>query len=194
MTTDTCVFSSCSSTSTPLAVVQHQATVWNEHNPVVPRLKRRQQSKHSCRRSDFRFIHLVQQWTVTLLCCLFLFSRGTCAHEIIGASDLIPRELLFDRGAPIPRMQARNEASVLASTTIRPSGSTTATGSVQVATETSTTLPRVFDSNIGNNFTTSTCPTFFDRFLSNQTFIDCLPLSLLLQVSRFLLLASSFRG
>ncbi|PPJ53472.1 hypothetical protein CBER1_00419 [Cercospora berteroae] len=76
-----------------------------------------------------------------------------------------------------------DEASVLASTTIRPSGSATATGDIQVATETATTLPRPFDSNLGNNFTTSTCPTFFDRFLNDQAFASCLPLSLLLQTS-----------
>ncbi|KAI5369980.1 hypothetical protein Slin15195_G008580 [Septoria linicola] len=90
-------------------------------------------------------------------------------------------------------LEARNEASDQASTTIRPSGSATATGGVAIATETSTVIPRPFDSNIGNNFTTSTCPTFFDRFLNNQTFADCLPLSLLLQTSNGFFTASRSR-
>lgn len=187
MTTDVCVFSSCSSTSTPPAVVQRQETIWKEHNPVVPRA--RQHSILLCRRSSFRYLYLVQQWTVTFLCCLSLLSLGTHAHRVL-ANDLISGELLFDGRAPIPLMQARNEASALASTTIRPSSSTTATGGVQLASEISTTLPRPFDSNIGNNFTTSTCPTYFDRFLSNQTFVNCLPLSLLLQVSRSIMSSS----
>lgn len=35
---------------------------------------------------------------------------------------------------------------------------------------------------MGNNFTSPSCPAFFNSFLNNQTFQDCLPFSLLLQV------------
>ncbi|KAI9849631.1 MAG: hypothetical protein M1837_002756 [Sclerophora amabilis] len=46
-----------------------------------------------------------------------------------------------------------------------------------------TPLPRPFDTSLGSNFTTSTCPDFFASFLANSTFKSCLPLSLLLQSS-----------
>lgn len=44
-------------------------------------------------------------------------------------------------------------------------------------------LPTPFDTGVGNNFTTTTCPAFFRSFLSNSDFTTCYPLSLLLQVS-----------
>ncbi|TKA53928.1 hypothetical protein B0A55_12302, partial [Friedmanniomyces simplex] len=44
-------------------------------------------------------------------------------------------------------------------------------------------LPSPFDSTLGNNFTSPTCPAFFQSFLTNETFQQCLPLSLLLQTS-----------
>ncbi|CAK3893508.1 Hypothetical predicted protein [Lecanosticta acicola] len=62
--------------------------------------------------------------------------------------------------------------------------SPTASGNLQVATQTAmAALPTPFDSSLGNNFTSSTCPTFFQNFLHAQAFRDCLPLSLLLQTS-----------
>ena len=46
-------------------------------------------------------------------------------------------------------------------------------------------LPRPFDTPLGNNFTTQTCPQFFDKFLNDASFINCLPLSLFLQACSF---------
>ncbi|KXL42356.1 MAG: hypothetical protein FE78DRAFT_82752 [Acidomyces sp. 'richmondensis'] len=46
-----------------------------------------------------------------------------------------------------------------------------------------TSLPRPFDSSLGNNFTSPSCPEFFHSFLTNSSFKDCLPLSMLLQTS-----------
>lgn len=127
-------------------------------------------------------------WSLLLLCCLLLLPNGVAARRIYGASELLPRELLFDRSEPPVRMPllARQDLSdSTPSTTIKPKAKTPATGSsIQVATQTgAATLPRPFDSSIGTNFTTSTCPEFFNNFLSNQTFNECLPFSLLLQVS-----------
>ncbi|GAM83400.1 hypothetical protein ANO11243_013880 [Dothideomycetidae sp. 11243] len=45
------------------------------------------------------------------------------------------------------------------------------------------TLPRPFDTSLGNNFTSSGCLPFFESFLSNDTFNACSPMSLLLQTS-----------
>jgi hypothetical protein len=46
-----------------------------------------------------------------------------------------------------------------------------------------TVLPQVFDSNIGNNFTSTSCPTFFEKLVTDSNFQECYPLSLLLTVS-----------
>jgi hypothetical protein len=44
-------------------------------------------------------------------------------------------------------------------------------------------LPQPFDQSIGDNFTSTTCPTFFTQFLADKDFQQCYPFSLLLQVS-----------
>ena len=105
-------------------------------------------------------------------------------------------EMLFDaREPPLPpmRLHARQDTSTASSlpASIAPSNSTasaTSSGSVSTSTAAPTSqspLPRPFDTSLGNNFTSPSCPAFFDSFLSNTTFQDCLPLSLLLQVSSF---------
>ena len=43
-------------------------------------------------------------------------------------------------------------------------------------------LPRPFDSNLGNNFTESSCPLFFSGFLNDEQFQNCHPASMLLTV------------
>ncbi|KAF2816334.1 uncharacterized protein BDZ99DRAFT_376295 [Mytilinidion resinicola] len=50
------------------------------------------------------------------------------------------------------------------------------------ATTTLTSMPQPFDAVLSNNFTSS-CQNFFQTFLSNSTFTDCHPFSLLLQTS-----------
>ena len=94
----------------------------------------------------------------------------------------------------LKRMQRRDKGGSASSTTsfaiIQASTATllgsTATGS-EAATAapiaSPTSLPQVFDSNIANNFTSSTCPTFFQNLVSDAEFQECYPLSLLLTVS-----------
>ena len=44
-------------------------------------------------------------------------------------------------------------------------------------------LPMPFDTNIGSNtFISTTCPAFFNLFLNDPDYRDCLPLSAMLQV------------
>ncbi|KAK3069549.1 hypothetical protein LTR53_012017 [Teratosphaeriaceae sp. CCFEE 6253] len=65
-----------------------------------------------------------------------------------------------------------------------PSTSSTAAGADSTALPTTAIdLPSPFDSTMGNNFTSPDCPAFFQSFLTNDTFRQCLPLSLLLQTS-----------
>lgn len=48
---------------------------------------------------------------------------------------------------------------------------------------TTTPLPTPFDTNLGNNFTSSSCPLFFSSFLNDPKMQACHPISLLLTVS-----------
>ncbi|OJD35356.1 c6 zinc finger domain containing protein [Diplodia corticola] len=65
----------------------------------------------------------------------------------------------------------------------RTSGSASATALVVDTGSTATSIPQPFDTSLGSNFTSSNCPNFFNSFLENSTFVDCVPLSLLLQTS-----------
>ncbi|KAL8651522.1 MAG: hypothetical protein Q9210_003199 [Variospora velana] len=47
----------------------------------------------------------------------------------------------------------------------------------------SSSLPRPFDTGLGNNYTNPECPVFMNNFLRNETFNSCVPFSLLLQNS-----------
>ncbi|KAL2412708.1 hypothetical protein ABEF95_003122 [Exophiala dermatitidis] len=76
-------------------------------------------------------------------------------------------------------------ASAISTDTSAPSNhpdavSTSISPTVTVVT---TPLPSPFDTSIGSNFTDSSCPKFFSKFLSNSTFQSCVPISLLLQNS-----------
>ncbi|KAL4758848.1 uncharacterized protein BDW70DRAFT_89990 [Aspergillus foveolatus] len=45
------------------------------------------------------------------------------------------------------------------------------------------TFPTAFDTSLSNNFTTTSCPTFFTSFLSDSSFADCHAISMLLRDS-----------
>lgn len=209
MTTDTRAFSSCSSTRTPPPAVRQwrccrQLAVpgWNEPNTALCHTIRPPPARRR-RRSQIEFIgrpqSVVQNLSLVLLFCLLFLCRGTDAQSVYGASEVFPRELLFDRSEPppLPRMllERRQEggdgdsSTGILSTTIRPNEDASATATatrtgLSTASQTAVAdLPRPFDTSLGNNFTSTTCPVFFSNFLNNQTFKDCLPLSLLLQVS-----------
>ncbi|KAF1991822.1 hypothetical protein K402DRAFT_416350 [Aulographum hederae CBS 113979] len=124
------------------------------------------------------------------------------------ASIASPGELLVDRSEPptppslrMPH-QERDTGTVstvtvkpaqstlsfgLASTAVSNGSPTTATASASIFTAPSSAsdspLPVPFDTNLGNNFTSTTCPNFFDSFLNNADFKTCYPFSLLLGTS-----------
>ncbi|KAF8430503.1 hypothetical protein BGX38DRAFT_1061645, partial [Terfezia claveryi] len=45
-------------------------------------------------------------------------------------------------------------------------------------------LPKPFDTSIGKTFVSTTCPAFFNLFLDDPDYINCLPLSAMLQNSK----------
>lgn len=114
-------------------------------------------------------------WAAAALVALVVGGRGAGASHMHVAKHLDwiePTELVFDTSPPPPRpvrMVARQEST---------SGgvSSAASSTDQVP------LPSPFDSTLGNNFTSPSCPEFFDSFLNNATFQQCHPFSMLLQV------------
>jgi hypothetical protein len=87
-------------------------------------------------------------------------------------------------GDPFSNNSGTTSAAAVASTTVASSTSKTTTTSAAATTTASSSnpLPVVFDSSIGANFTSQTCPDFINGFLQNATFKACLPFSLLLKV------------
>lgn len=87
-------------------------------------------------------------------------------------------EILFDRRTPpepstTPFVRRDDDAS----------SSTSSSASATSSTTAPSTLPSPFDSSLGTNFTSQSCPDFFSSFLSNTTFQSCVPISLMLQNS-----------
>jgi len=128
-----------------------------------------------------------------LVCCQGVGAQGIHVAEPWEGMT----ELVFDRSEPPARpmqLRARQETStarslptIVSATTSsgHVSASSTATDSQTLNTATPTAqsiLPRPFDTSLGDNFTSPSCPAFFTTFLNNDTFNACLPLSLLLQV------------
>lgn len=130
-----------------------------------------------------------------LLCCV----AGAEAEYVQVAKPLDVglgqrSALLFDRSEPpIPaprvRLEKRQEQESISATpsfipapTAAGQDSSSLFGLQTATSSPRDDLPTPFDTSLGNNFTAPSCPAFFQSFLSNSTFQDCLPFSLLLQV------------
>ena len=203
MTSDSCTFSSCSSTRHVPAAVrprscvrQHEAG-WNEtgaalchnlrHQPARKRPLLRSPNSRARRRVGLCLP--MQSWLFVVLLSILLCSQQVKAGNAHGAHQLDLRtELIFDsREPPEPRgwLEKRTEPSH--GDAHRAHGHATKPihedpGLETAGQESLLPLPRPFDTSLGNNFTTSSCPIFFNSFLTNDDFNNCLPLSLLLQV------------
>lgn len=141
-------------------------------------------------------VRLYQNLTTLLVAILFSISwsiQGAEAASLSRHRSALIRHtgsgILFDRGAPpVPRMRVIKRAeqetssSTVSATYTTTSASSTFSSTQRTTTDSASPLPSPFDTTLGNNFTTTTCPAFFTSFLSNSTFNDCVPLSLLLQV------------
>ena len=79
-------------------------------------------------------------------------------------------------------------STIVLTTTATPSSTSLIPSTVVLSTQTSpVTIPQPFDSanldTTGSNFTTTTCPQFITSFLSEPSFKNCVPFSLLLYTS-----------
>lgn len=149
----------------------------------------------TARRHRVELLYGISQLAHTLVCLIILLCfcsqhvdaakiQNNNEDQVTRASTSTESVLLFDRSTPPePSLQHLSK---------RAAGSTsTSSSDSSASTASSDALPIPFDTALGNNFTTSSCPAFFKSFLSNDAFNECVPLSLLLQVSR---LRSTFRS
>ncbi|KAI9724891.1 MAG: hypothetical protein M1812_000167 [Candelaria pacifica] len=114
------------------------------------------------------------------LCCVDAKSVGVDdGIEATLVSLDIPEEILVNKRylPPSPHIELRRRQSSPTTVDSAPSPLMTDSNS------NNSPLPSPFDTNLGNNFTSS-CQGFFQTVLNNSTFKACLPFSLLLQNSQ----------
>ncbi|OCK76896.1 hypothetical protein K432DRAFT_385103 [Lepidopterella palustris CBS 459.81] len=172
---------------------------WSHHESAsqrVPRQQRRHDSSYISRIAPAKSLFN----TTTLLFLVFITLSLCCgcatAQELHGdqqrSAPVAQLDfawkgyLLVDHRAPPtpPRMHLVRRASTAPSkSTSAPSSAAASSLNVDASpTPSVTAIPEPFDSALGNNFT-APCQTFFQNFLSNDTFNLCHPFSLLLQTS-----------
>lgn len=141
---------------------------------------------------------------------LELFKPGDIVHDrrfpvVPVDNSIYKRQDAVDMGASSkgnddPKTTGQRHLKFSSTSTASPAATTTAslsdseptsapstqpTGLVTAPGTTGSSLPRPFDSGLGNNYTQPNCPIFINNFLRNDTFISCHPFSLLLQVGGY---------
>lgn len=184
MKASSCEFSSCISTRISMCYRQRKPN-WNEPSRILcheinaqsgPTRRPRSKQNRRSRTASAPWISL-QSFMFAAVFSIFF-----CSHGVSAEHSKRQDELLFDRSEPSipPVWLDLDHGSVL-------SRRDDIFGSLEPIPDETTQqpqipLPKPFDSNLGNNFTSPSCPTFFHNFLNNDSFRNCLPLSLLLQV------------
>lgn len=108
-------------------------------------------------------------------------SRGSLPTATVQYSDLttpVPPTQVYVAAVKVKRQQQPVGSSSASNTMSGGGGSITSDPSAAQ----NTALPAPFDSNLGNNFTSSSCPLFFNSFLNDPQLQACHPVSLLLTV------------
>jgi hypothetical protein len=189
---DTLPFSSCSSARIrQRSHPRHRVPGWNElgaalYHHAKPRPGRRRrcgliyQNKSSARTGSGPWTSM-QRGVLLLLVGVLLCAGSAEARGVHGHVRRLEKqtELIFDRGtppAPRTRLKRRDGHDHEHSSASQENQLGLGDQGQQIP------LPHPFDTSLGNNFTTSSCPSFFNSFLTNGSFTDCLPFSLLLQV------------
>jgi len=189
----------------PSALTEPVNALWHRLRSYPGQRRSCTTTRDGLRRAANRSWLSLQRLSVLVIFGAFL-CKGAAANHIHVARyvDLVEgAALMYDRSPPPPipmRPHRRQETASSPSSTATssrhhdgshsstPSSSSSSSLSAETSLNTATptdqtSLPRPFDSSLGNNFTSPSCPEFFDAFLANASFKDCLPLSMLLQVS-----------
>ena len=158
---------------------------------------------HSLRRlaTSVSFNASLSLQTLILVLCMFSGTAQAVDQEngaVRGRSTLLvdrsgpPRPARYNhiaRQNEDPSSSAQSIVAVTSSVVVVPTPAPTATqsstpqSSTQQPSPAATTLPQVFDSNVGFNFSNTACPNFFTKLQVDPGFQKCYPLSLLLTVS-----------
>jgi hypothetical protein len=123
-------------------------------------------------------------WVVVVLFSILICCQQAEAGKAHGSRRLARRTgLVFDKSTtPEPRMRLKPRKEHRQA---HKHAEKAKTEEKEFKTDTQPaqlSLPHPFDTSLGNNFTAPSCPTFFNNFLNSESFNDCLPFSLLLQV------------
>ena len=116
---------------------------------------------------------------------------GSQSRAVKG--QFVDGRIMFDHNAaPLPVLHRRDDpaSTDTASATTAPEAVATSSSS-DPSTTTTSSLPRAFDGGFGTNYTQPSCPTFLRSMVNNDTFISCVPFSLLLQVRHLPMPSSS---
>ena len=147
-----------------------------------PRPGRRRLSMHHLSLSLTRILLSVAVM-LSLLCVSTEAVENSFSPSRTAKGNFVDGRIMFDHErAPQPILHRRDDpaSSEIASTTTAADVSVTAASSDTSTTTTS--LPTAFDGGFGTNYTQPSCPTFLRSMVNNDTFISCIPFSLLLQV------------
>ena len=124
-----------------------------------PRPGRRRLSMHRLSLSLTQ-IFLFATMILSVLCQPVNAVEDAASQSRAVEARFVDGRIMFDPDAvPQPELQRRDDSST-----------------------STATLPRAFDSGFGTNYTQPSCPTFLRSMVNNETFISCVPFSLLLQV------------
>lgn len=140
--------------------------------------------------SSFRPTLVLVLLALLLLCCGCASAAGTQTDRQRLRALARRGEIVWDRSAPPPSPQRmpllhrrhNGDDDDDSSTTLVPRRTSTTTTTAADTASSSASIPQPFDTALGSNFSSSTCPSFINSFLDNSTFVGCVPLSLLLQV------------
>lgn len=165
--------------------MQQPATMTIPHRR--PRPGRRRLSMHNIPLSLTQ-IFLFTSMILAVLCMPTEAAERPGSQSRAVKGHFVDGRIMFDHNAaPHPALHRRDDpaSTDTASTTTAPEAAVTTSDSDPSTTTTS--LPRAFDGGFGTNYTQPSCPTFLRSMVNNDTFISCVPFSLLLQVRHLLL-------
>lgn len=159
--------------------VQQAATITTPHKR--PRPGRRRLSMHLP--LSLTQIIFFMTMVMSLLCMPAEATEHPGSQSRAIKGNFVDGRIIFDHNAaPQPALHRRDDSASTDTASMSTATEVAVTSSSSDSSATTTSLPRAFDGGFGTNFTQPSCPTFLRSMVNNDTFISCVPFSLLLQV------------